>query len=84
MSQYQKASRWLMIGGCRTPAATKPAPDTAITPHECSHFRKREQAYYQLFFGVTRSLPGCRIENHPKEHSPEFEPAQKRVSQKER
>lgn len=35
-----------------TPAATNPAPAGAATAHESSHFPKREQSYYQLFFGV--------------------------------
>jgi hypothetical protein len=33
------------------PAAT-PAPASAPAAHEPSHFPKREQSYYQLFFGV--------------------------------
>jgi hypothetical protein len=35
-----------------TPATANPAPASAATAHEPSHFPKREQAYYQLFFGV--------------------------------
>lgn len=36
-----------------TPAAANPAPAaSAATAHESSHFPKREQAYYELFFGV--------------------------------
>lgn len=40
------------LHGQSTPAATPPAPAGAATAHESSHFPKREQTYYQLFFGV--------------------------------
>jgi hypothetical protein len=48
----------LPLQGQSTPPAATPAP--AVTPapasapaaHEPSHFPKREQSYYQLFFGV--------------------------------
>ena len=45
-----------LLGQSTSPAAApdpaKPAPASATTAHESSHFPKREQAYYQLFFGV--------------------------------
>lgn len=34
------------------PAASASAPAAATAAHESGHFPKREQAYYQLFFGV--------------------------------
>ena len=45
-----------LMGQSTSPAATpdpaKPAPPGSIAARESSHFPKREQAYYQLFFGV--------------------------------
>jgi hypothetical protein len=52
------ASALLPLPGQSTPPAAapvpaaQPAPAGASAAHESSHFPKREQAYYQLFFGV--------------------------------
>ena len=52
------ASGLLPLSGQSTPPAAAPAPAAQPAPagsaaaHESSHFPKREQAYYQLFFGV--------------------------------
>jgi len=46
-----------LVGQSTSSAATpvpaaQPAPASTPAAHESSHFPKREQAYYQLFFGV--------------------------------
>jgi hypothetical protein len=53
------ASGLLPVVGQSIPQAAAPAPAAQPAPagasaaaHESSHFPKREQAYYQLFFGV--------------------------------